>query len=162
MEKAKEIIDDLEADVVMYNEHRMNLKHKQNKNGMNQMLNGGDSDVRSVVAHNVHESKCGKTQQGGTSALLYGPLTEQHDFKASGKDPTGLGRRISIVLRGEDGITLSLVCGYNTCASSKKTIRSSYHRRYLLKKEIDTTCPRTRFKEDLLSQLTKWRKMGNV
>ena len=92
LEKAKEIIDDLEADVVMYNEHRMNLRHKRNKNGMNQMFNGGEAEIRSVAAHNVHEKKCGRTQQGGTSVLLYGPLIEQHDFKASGKDPTGLGR----------------------------------------------------------------------
>ena len=64
LEKAKELIDDLEADVVMYNEHRMNLKHKRDTNGMNQMFNGGDSEVRSVAAHKVHASKCGKTQQG--------------------------------------------------------------------------------------------------
>jgi hypothetical protein len=126
LEKEKEVIDNLEADVVMYNEHRMNLRHTRNKNGMNQMFNGGDSEVRSVAAHNVHESKCGRTQQGGTSALLYGSLIKQYDFEASGKDPTGLGRWVSIVLRGGDGITTRLVCGYNPCASSKKAIRSSY------------------------------------
>ena len=92
--------------------------------------------------------------------MLYGSLIEQHDFKASGKDPTGLGRWVSIVLKGGDGIKTRLVCGYNPCARSKKAVRSSYqqHRRYLIKKEKDTTCPRKRFKEGLLSQLTKWRK----
>jgi hypothetical protein len=30
LEKAREIIDDLEADIVCYNEHRLNLRHKQN------------------------------------------------------------------------------------------------------------------------------------
>jgi len=39
----------------MYNEHRMNLRHKRNKNGMNQMFNGGEAEIRSVAAHNVHE-----------------------------------------------------------------------------------------------------------
>ena len=40
MEKAKDIIDDLEADAVMINEHRMNCSHKDNRNGLSQMLNG--------------------------------------------------------------------------------------------------------------------------
>ena len=34
LNKAKEIINDLEVDVVAYNEHRMNLPHKQNRNGL--------------------------------------------------------------------------------------------------------------------------------
>ena len=33
LEKAKSIIDDLEADLVCYNEHKQNLMHKDNKNG---------------------------------------------------------------------------------------------------------------------------------
>ena len=64
LEKVKELIDDLEAEVVMYNEHRMNLKHKRINNGTNQIFNGGDSEVRSVTARNVHERKCGNTPQG--------------------------------------------------------------------------------------------------
>ena len=89
--------------------------------------------------------------------LLYEPLIQQYNFEASGKDPTGLGRWVSILLRGKDGITTGLVCGYNPCASSKKATRSSYqqHGSYLIKKEKDTMCPRKRFKEDLLLQLTK-------
>ena len=34
LEKAKEIKDDLDADVVMINEHRMNCSHKDNRNGL--------------------------------------------------------------------------------------------------------------------------------
>ena len=41
MEKAKEIIDDLEADLVTYSEHKMRMGHKLNRNGMSQMFNGG-------------------------------------------------------------------------------------------------------------------------
>ena len=48
----------------------------------------------------MHEREFGKTQQGRTQTLLYGPLIEQHDFEASGKDPTGLERWVSIVLKG--------------------------------------------------------------
>ena len=38
VEKAKDVIDELEADVVCYNEHRINIKHKQNHNGFNQLF----------------------------------------------------------------------------------------------------------------------------
>ena len=42
LKKAKEIIYDLEADAVMINEHRMNCSHKDNRNGLSQMFNGGE------------------------------------------------------------------------------------------------------------------------
>ena len=32
VEKSKEVIDKLEVDVVCYNEHRVNMKHKENHN----------------------------------------------------------------------------------------------------------------------------------
>ena len=38
VEKAKEVIDKLEADVVCYNEHIVNMKHKENYNGFNQLF----------------------------------------------------------------------------------------------------------------------------
>ena len=41
LEKARRVIDDLQADVVCYNEHRQNLRHKANRNGFLQMFNGG-------------------------------------------------------------------------------------------------------------------------
>ena len=53
LEKARDLIDELEADVVAYSEHRQNLKHKDNNNGFSQLFNGGEADVRSVVGHNV-------------------------------------------------------------------------------------------------------------
>jgi hypothetical protein len=32
LEKARQVIDDLQADIVCYNEHRQNLQHKANRN----------------------------------------------------------------------------------------------------------------------------------
>jgi len=49
LEKAKEINDELEADIVAYTEHRINSKHKHNRNGLSQMFRGGrvrNSDSR--------------------------------------------------------------------------------------------------------------------
>ena len=37
-EKAKEVIYELEADVVCYNQHRVNTKHKENCNGFNKLF----------------------------------------------------------------------------------------------------------------------------
>ena len=80
---------------------------------------------RSEAAHNVHEKEGGRLQEGGTSMLLFGALIQQHDFEASGKDESGLGRWVSMVLRGSDGILIRFVCEYNPCASAKKAIQLS-------------------------------------
>ena len=42
LDKAKELIDNLEADVVAYNAHKINFSHKSNCNRMSQMFNGGE------------------------------------------------------------------------------------------------------------------------
>jgi hypothetical protein len=39
-----------------HNEHHQNLRHKDNRNGWNQLFSGGEADVRLVVAHNVHKA----------------------------------------------------------------------------------------------------------
>jgi hypothetical protein len=41
LDKAWQIINDLQVDVVCYDEHRQNLKHKRNINGFRQVFNGG-------------------------------------------------------------------------------------------------------------------------
>ena len=116
-----------------------------------------------MAGHNVHENNCGRVQQGGTGILLYGSLIDQYNFEAFGKDDTGLGRWVLMVLQGADGIITRMVCGYNPCHSTNKATRSSYQqqRRYFIMKEKDHTCPRTRFKNDLLAQLRKWREQGD-
>ena len=97
LEKAKEIIDELEADIVAYAEHKINAANRENVNGLSQMFNGGEAEIRTICGHNVHEN-VGRTQQGGTSLMLYGPLIDQYDFEASGKDDAGLGRWVVMVL----------------------------------------------------------------
>ena len=41
LEKARRVIDDLQADVVCYNKHQQKLRHKANQNGFRQMFKGG-------------------------------------------------------------------------------------------------------------------------
>ena len=75
LEKAKEIIDELDAYAVAYSEHRLNCKHKDNRNGFSQMCRGREVDIRSIAAHNVHEN-VGRIQEGGTNMILYWPLID--------------------------------------------------------------------------------------
>ncbi len=75
VEKAKEIMNDLEVDIVAYNEHRLNMRDRQNVNGFGQLFNGGEATIQALVAHNVHKN-IGKVQEGGTSIMIIGALTE--------------------------------------------------------------------------------------
>lgn len=164
LDKARGLIDELEADVVCYNEHRLNLKHKDNKNGFAQMFNGGEMEVRAVAAHNAHNIReAGRVQEGGTAMLLYGQLIEQYDMEESGRDSLGLGRWVVMVFRGANGLTTRVVCGYNPCMNKNEVSRTTYQqqRRYYLLQENDDTCPRTRFREDLIKQLVEWREQGD-
>ena len=144
LDKAKELLDELEVDAAAFSEHRQNLKHKDNKHGFSQLFNGGEADVRSVVGHNVHEN-VSRIQQGGTSLLLFGDLVQHLDMEQSGCDDSGLGRWSVMTLTGEDGFKTRLVCGYNPCYNNKKGSSRKYqqHRRFLINTRKDLTCSLT-------------------
>jgi hypothetical protein len=89
VDKAKEIHDDLEIDIIACNKHRLNMHDRRNINGFNQLFKGGKAALQSVVVHNVHENM-GRVQEGGTSLVLFGSLTEQLNHDQTGKDNTGL------------------------------------------------------------------------
>ena len=57
----------------------------------------------------------------------------------------------------------SQVCGYNPCYNTKQESSTSYqqHRRYFITKKGNLTCPRTKFREDLVSQLKMWQEDGD-
>ena len=162
LEKSKDIVDELEADVFAATEHKSNLAHKDNRNGFRQMFQGGEAEVRTQMAHNVHENVA-RTQEGGCGLLLFGPLVAQYDFESSGKDETGMGRWSVMTFRGSGDITTRMVCGYMPNYVKKKQSNSSYQqqRRHLLNKFNDCTCPRTRLRNDLFNQLKKWRDDGD-
>ena len=120
------------------------------------MFNGGEVEVRSVMAHNVHEN-VGKSQEGRTGLVLFGTLIDQYDHEASGKDPSGMGRWLVMTLRGSDGVVTRVICGYAPCKSDSRATRSSYQQqRRRLKILNNLTCPRTRFKQAFFDQLTAW------
>lgn len=161
VERMKELHDQLEIDVAAYCEHKINYKHKKNVNGFNQLFKGGEAAIHSIAAHNVHEN-VGRVQQGGTSLILFGHLTQHLDLNKSGKDPTGLGRWSVMTIQG-DGTRTRIICGYNPCGNNKTNSGTLYQqqRRFLITTRQDLTCPRKKFCEDLTIQLAKWREEGD-
>jgi hypothetical protein len=157
LEKAKEIHDELEVDIVAYYKHRLNLHHHLNVNGFDQMFKGGEAATQSIAAHNIHEN-IGRIQEGGTSLLMFGPTTEYQDIEQLGKDPMGLGRWLVMTVKGSNGSQMTIVCGYNPCYNRNPDSSTSYqqHRRYFIMQQKDLTCPQTKFREDLMAQLWWW------
>lgn len=88
LEKGKEIIDDLEAYIIAYSEHKMTMWHKLHQHEMSQIFNGRESELISVADNNVHKKGAGRIQQRGTIMLLFGSLIDQYHFEASGNDAT--------------------------------------------------------------------------
>ena len=164
LSKCKDLIGELGADIVAMNKHRQNLRHIDNHNGWNQLFKGGEADVRSLGAHNVHELEgIGQTQEGGTGLLMFGPLTEYLYMPGSKKDATGLGRWTTMLLKGE-GVQTRIVCGYNQCANRHSNSRTSYQqqRRFFIMHQQDhRTCPHTKFWEDLIKLLKTWCVAGD-
>jgi hypothetical protein len=117
LERMREIHDKLEVNIAAYSKHQLNMKNKNNCSSFNQLFKGDEAVVHSVIAHNVHEN-FGMVQQGGTSLIMFGPLTDQLDFNENGKDDTGLGRWSVMTVQG-DGAQTRIVCGSNPCGNSK-------------------------------------------
>jgi hypothetical protein len=110
LEKAKEIYNESEVDIAAYNKHQLNLRHCLNVNGFNQMFEGGEVAIQSVTAHNTHEN-IGHVQEGGTSLLAFGTVTEYLDHHQLGKDETGLGRWSVMTFKGDNRVQTRVVCG---------------------------------------------------
>jgi hypothetical protein len=73
----------------MYCKHRINFRHKENKNDLKQMIQRKLA-CTAVSAHNTHEGKvAGQVQQGGTGTICFGKST---GYKETGQDSKCLGR----------------------------------------------------------------------
>jgi hypothetical protein len=125
VEKVRQIHNDLEVDIVAYNEHHLNMRHKLNKVGFSQLFWGGEAEVRSIVGYNVHQERPRRIQEGGTSLLMFGQMIDFYDRLQSGCDNTGLGRWVVMTLKGET--TTRIVCGYNPCGNDRPNSGTVYH-----------------------------------
>jgi hypothetical protein len=63
---------------------------------------------------------------------------------------------------GDNNTTTQVICRYSPCANKKKDSGTVYqqHPRHLINKLNDNTCPRLRFREDLLRKMKQWRRKG--
>ena len=147
LRKAKELINDLKADVEAYNEHHVNLTHWGNINGFRKLFQGGTSDVKAIAAHNKHHCINEKVQEGGTCLLAYGSTIDFFQLAQSGKDDTGLGQWVYMTFAGTEGFRTRIICGYNPCFNSNPLSSTSYqqHKHYWLTQKGIMTCPRVKF-----------------
>ena len=79
---------------------------------------------------------------------------EYFNAKGLGKDKLPIGRWVYMKLKGSDGIETIILSGYCPCYNKRPDTGTSYqqHRRYYIN-EQDKTCPRVRFRKDLIKQL---------
>ncbi len=126
----------------LIDKHHLNMRHKQNVNGFNQLFRGGEVKIRSVVAHNIHEN-VSKVQEGGTCLLMFGAIIEKLEIEQPSKDESGLGRWLVMTLQRDEGRT-RIICGYNPCYTKAPDTGTTYqqHKQFLRihKKDADT-CP---------------------
>jgi hypothetical protein len=140
VENAKELHDELEANLVAYNEHKINLKHKLKKLGFNQLFWGREIKVHSIVVHNVHQCK-GRVQESGMSLMAFGGVINYSDMSTSGIDESRLGWWVVMMLYGE--IRMQIVCTYNPCGNDKLNSGTVYQqqRKYWVEKWHSFACP---------------------
>jgi hypothetical protein len=69
---ALDIKEDLNIDCLMYCEHHLNFRHKNNTSNLKQMFQQ-ELACTAVSGHNVHEATiAGRVQEGGTGAICFG------------------------------------------------------------------------------------------
>jgi hypothetical protein len=122
--KALDIKEELDIDCLMYCEHRINFRHKENKNDLKQMFQR-ELACRAVAAHNVHEGKhAERVQEGGTGIICFGDATGY--VKKVGRNDEGLGRWSWILLGGAEGHNMRIITAYNPCKNKNVNSGTSY------------------------------------
>ncbi len=73
--KALDIKKDLDINCLMYCKHRLNYRHKDNKNDLKQMFQH-ELACTAISANNVHKAKyAGRLQEDSTGAICFGKCT---------------------------------------------------------------------------------------
>jgi hypothetical protein len=150
--KALDIKEELDVDCLLYYKHRLNFKHKDNKNNLRQMFLQ-ELACTVVSAHNIHEGKvAGQVQEGGTGIICFGETTGY--IKKTGRDSGGLGYR-RILFSGVQGHNAQIITAYNPCknTNANSCTTNQQQRRYFITKKKDLTCPRVLFRNQLTKQI---------
>ena len=151
LDKLNQLIDGLEPDMVAFNEHKLNLQHKDNMNGFSQMFNGEECEIRPIVVNNFHEM-WEEHRREIQAWMMFGPMIKQYDFEHLGNDDMGLRIWTYTMFSGSEGHTKRTVYRCNPCYDKTQGINTVYQQqhRFFKTKQKDLTCPRTQFYDDLL------------
>jgi hypothetical protein len=151
LEKAIDIKDELDAGGLLFCEHRLNLRHRDNTNHFKQMFQQ-EVACRAVATNNIHQN-IGRVEEGGKGMVLFDDLTGF--ITKTGKDPYGLGRWCWTLYKGSKGHCTRVVVAYNACKNSKKDSRTTYQQQwqYFIMSKKDLTCPNKLFQKHLVHQL---------
>jgi hypothetical protein len=154
LDKAIDIKDELDMDMLLYSEHPLNLRHKENKNNFKQMFQW-EVACQAVTSHNVHHG-VSRVQEGGTGMVAFGDTT-RYILKV-GKDTYGLGRWSWMLYSNNDGHHTRVIVAYSACKNNKKDSRTTYQqqRQFFITQHHVVTCPNKLFRVHLLDQLAKW------
>ncbi len=160
--KALDIKEDLDIDCLMYCEHQINFRHKENKNDLKQMFQRKLA-CTAVSAHNIHEGKvAGRVQEGGTGTICFGETTGY--IKKTGHDSKGLGRWSWILFSGINGHSTQVIMAYNPCKNTNANSGTTYQQQwqYFITKKKDLTSPLVLFRKHLVKQIKEWCKAGEI
>ncbi len=115
--KALDIKEELDINCLIYCEHGLNFRHKDNKNNLKQMFQQ-ELACTAISAQNVHEAKhAGRVQESRTYTVCYRNCTGY--IKKIGHNNKGLGRWSWILLGGSDRHNTRIIAAYNPCKNKK-------------------------------------------
>jgi len=158
-------VDELEIDILTFNEHKIIFQHKDNRRtGLGKLFHGGETMTRSVGGNIKHPfaKQFGHRMEGGTGIVSCGELESFVRADLSGMDTRGLARWSYMTFSDQDGHLTTVIVGYNPCRTTASHTSSSYqlHKAYFTMAEKDMTCPCRRFEADLIAILRLWCSEG--
>jgi hypothetical protein len=122
--KAIDFREELDINCLMYCEHRLNFKHKENKNDLKQMFQQ-ELTCTAVSVHNIHKGKvAGRVQEGGTGTICFGETTV--NIKKTGRDSEGLGQWSWVLYSRANGHSTQVITAYNPCKNKNVNSGTTY------------------------------------
>ena len=116
---------------------------------------------RVIQSNNIHE-KNDAFQWGGTSLIARDEAASR--LKETTKDASGLGRWCTMLFEGKHKHKVRIVSAYNPCKTHDATkLQTVYNQHVRYFNTIgNKNCPRLQFKIDLIQQIKKWQRMGEL